>query len=550
MRSAVIFTVAWFILSLVQAASVRLTSDEGYYWFFSNHLQWGYYDHPPVVALMIKIGYSIFKNELGVRLLNILVMSASLMLFFYLLPDRFRNQKIVFILLLSQPLLHYFSIIVFPDSALLFFSLLFIHGYKRWLGKADIKCSLLMGLSLAGMLYSKYHGILLLIFTLHSNWKLLRSKWFWIAIGTASILALPHLWWQIRNGFPSLQFHLLKRTNHDYLNIRFVGEYVSQQLVALGLLLAAVIAPIKNVFERTLKFIVIGVIVFFLFVSLRSFVHFHWTSIAIFPSIYLSVVCFEDKKMKKVLFFLAVPFIIFILVFRIHIVHPFIPLPAKDAGYYKNRDKWALQISELAGNRPVVFIQSFREAGLYSFYTGKPAAAVFNYQERKTQYDLWGFEDSLQGKSVLIIDKRKDSSSKEMMSKVGKKILYHYQPYFHSYFNIEIAIKKAEIKNDSIFFSASIVNSRQSDLVFYPDSLYGSPQLFYMITNKAGNNNFTGILKVLDSTDTIRKDTAREYLYSIPWQRSDEGYYIEMGFMTGGLPFSINTKSRFPIRKK
>ena len=87
---------------------------------------------------MISAGYSIFTNEMGVRLLNIVMMSGSILLFFYLLPARLRNSKTAFILLLSQPLLHYFSIIVFPDGPLIFFSLLFLLGYKRWLERNDL----------------------------------------------------------------------------------------------------------------------------------------------------------------------------------------------------------------------------------------------------------------------------------------------------------------------------------------------------------------------------------------------------------------------------
>src|SRR5690242_17839290 len=61
------FFIFWLALNLVQAAFTELTSDEGYYWFYSRSLEWGYYDHPPFIALMVRIGYALFPNELGVR---------------------------------------------------------------------------------------------------------------------------------------------------------------------------------------------------------------------------------------------------------------------------------------------------------------------------------------------------------------------------------------------------------------------------------------------------------------------------------------------------
>jgi hypothetical protein len=59
------------VLNLVQVAFTELTSDEGYYWFYSRSLEWGYAEHPPLIALMVRIGYALFPNQLGVRLVNV-----------------------------------------------------------------------------------------------------------------------------------------------------------------------------------------------------------------------------------------------------------------------------------------------------------------------------------------------------------------------------------------------------------------------------------------------------------------------------------------------
>ena len=549
MRHSMIFTGVWFLLSLVQAGFVNLTSDEGYYWFYSTHLQWGYYDHPPAIALMIKAGSLIFNDELGVRLLNVIFMSGSFLLFFLLLPSRLRNRKIAFILLLSQPLLHYFSIIVFPDGPLIFFSLLFLLGYRRWIQHDDILSAGLMGLSLAGMLYSKYHGLLVLLFTVLSNFRLLKSKWFWTAIGMASLLALPHLWWQAKNGLPSLGYHFQKRIVS--LDFRFVGQYISQQFLAFGpvFLFAAIAIRNRDVFERTLRIIVLGTLVFFLLVSFKSFVHFHWTSVAIFPAVYLAIIVFESKQKQRLVYWLTIPFIMIILLFRMHIVQPFIPLSARDIGYYQDRDSWAREISDLAGDRPVVFVGNFREAGLYGFYTGKPSLAVFNYQERKSQYDLWDYEDGVQGKSVMIVEKIKSPRSYEAMSVMKKRIFYRYLPRFQSLYDIPVEITRAEIKKDSLFLSIEIANARPDDLVFRSDSINGPPELFYMITNKKNAIRYTGVLKMLDSADRIRRAGKRKYFFKTYFGLSQNDYWLEAGFRHSGLPAAVNTRSRFLIKK-
>ena len=43
-------------LRLVAAAYTPITFDEAYYWMWSKHLAFGYYDHPPMVALVIRAG--------------------------------------------------------------------------------------------------------------------------------------------------------------------------------------------------------------------------------------------------------------------------------------------------------------------------------------------------------------------------------------------------------------------------------------------------------------------------------------------------------------
>jgi hypothetical protein len=551
MSRPIIFVLSWFVLSLIQASLVNLTSDEGYYWFYTKHLQWGYYDHPPVIALMISAGYSIFTNEMGVRLLNIVMMSGSILLFFYLLPARLRNSKTAFILLLSQPLLHYFSIIVFPDGPLIFFSLLFLLGYKRWLERNDLLSGILMGLALAGMFYSKYHGLLILVFTVFSNMHLLRSRWFWLAVFMALLLALPHLYWQLNNGWPSLQYHFQKRTQFSGLNFHFIGEYISQQLPAFGpaFLFGAITVKNTTVFERTLRFVVLGTLIFFLCLSLIRFIHFHWTSVAIFPAAYLAVMVFEKRQSQKLLYWLTIPFIIIILIFRMHIVCPFIPLASRDIGYYAFRDRWAAEISQLAGDRPVVFVSNFRDAGLYSFYSGKIGIAVFKQQERRSQYDLWGYEDSIQGKPAMIIEKLKMPGCKEISSAINKNIYYRYVPHFQSYFNIAVKINQAEMKNDSLCISVSIINTRQKDLIFYTDPAYGSPNLFYQVTNERNELYCTGVLKNFDNSDIICKGMESEQIFILPAGKLNEGdYWIEVGFKSIGLPESINTHSRVPIK--
>ena len=73
-RDTALTVLALVALRLVAAAWTPLTFDEAYYWMWSKHLAGGYYDHPPMVALVIRLGTMIAGDtELGVRLVSILL---------------------------------------------------------------------------------------------------------------------------------------------------------------------------------------------------------------------------------------------------------------------------------------------------------------------------------------------------------------------------------------------------------------------------------------------------------------------------------------------
>ncbi len=72
--TTVLVVLALVALRLVAAAFTPITFDEAYYWMWSKHLAGGYYDHPPMVALVIRLGTLIAGDtELGVRLVSILL---------------------------------------------------------------------------------------------------------------------------------------------------------------------------------------------------------------------------------------------------------------------------------------------------------------------------------------------------------------------------------------------------------------------------------------------------------------------------------------------
>lgn len=68
----------WWCANLFEAGWTELANDEAYYHLFAERLAWGYFDHPPVTALLVWLGERLFGGELGVRLFFTLLQPAYL----------------------------------------------------------------------------------------------------------------------------------------------------------------------------------------------------------------------------------------------------------------------------------------------------------------------------------------------------------------------------------------------------------------------------------------------------------------------------------------
>lgn len=489
---------------------------------------------------MIKAGSAIFGGELGVRFFTVLLSSAGLAVLFQLMPHGWREQRTGYIILLSLPLLNYLAIVVMPDGPLMFFSLLFLYAYKRFLGKEDVYAALLMGLAIALMLYSKYHGALVLLFTILSNPKLLRSHHFLLALLIALLTFSPHLWWQYQNDFVTIEYHLRGRATA--LTTGFILEYLSQQLLAIGpgLIFVPFVVRSRDPFERALKFVSIGVLAFFLVATLRGFVHTHWTSIALYPIVLLAVPFYQARSTKLGFYLLFVPLGVGLLVLRAYLAFPILPTNHVGIDYYHDRDLWAQDIQAVATNDPVLFLGDGRQAPLYSFYSGQTGVALFPDAGRKSQYELWQYEDSLQETSVTWVMSHQFPGAVPLTTRMGPTVYYRRLPDFASYNNIHVSAEipdRIEHRRDTLSVDLTIHNHRGTPLTFPATPEGGQPRLVARISGEDSDTAFT--LTALSEADAVAPQTSRKKLVAIPVAFLAPGkYHIAFAIHADPLSFA------------
>ncbi len=224
--------IVWFILNIIQSLLTEVISDEAYYFLYGKFLAWGYYDHPPMVALMIKLSSILFNGNLGIRFMTVLLQLGTLVLTWKVIEEsKYEQSGVLYFFLISASMTMFsaYGFITTPDSSLLFFTALFLYGYKGFLGERSWKMVFILSISMAGLVYSKYQAVLVIGFVVLSNLKILRSWRFWIAGISAIILLSPHIAWQVTNDFPSFKFHLVQRA--EDFKWTFFLEYLPNQMV-------------------------------------------------------------------------------------------------------------------------------------------------------------------------------------------------------------------------------------------------------------------------------------------------------------------------------
>jgi 4-amino-4-deoxy-L-arabinose transferase-like glycosyltransferase len=227
-------------LRLVIAATTPLAPDEAYYWVWSHALAAGYPDHPPMVALWIRLGTLIAGDgALGVRLLGpVSVAIASLLLVDAadrLLPGR--NAGLRAAALMNATLLFGVGAVVMtPDTPLLFFWTCCLWATARLLRSGHALWWLAIGLFAGLALASKYTAVLLWfgigawLLVTPAMWFWLRRPAPWLGALLGAAVFLPVLAWNADHGWASFIRQGSRTVAWQPANAaRFLGELIAGQ---------------------------------------------------------------------------------------------------------------------------------------------------------------------------------------------------------------------------------------------------------------------------------------------------------------------------------
>ena len=447
-RLVLLWLAVWWVCNLLQAGLTELANDEAYYHLFAERLAWGYFDHPPMTALLVWAGEHLFGGELGVRFFFTVLQPLYLWILWRIVrpADADRRDAALFVVLSASTLmLQLYGFIAVPDGPLMLTAALFLLTFK-WFTEGRRMAWLWMGVAMALMAYSKYHGALVVLFALAVTppRQLLRPS-LYLSGAVALLLLVPHLVWQYDHDWASFAYHLSGR--NSVFKPNYVVEFLGNMLVVFNPFLVPLyvqawrkVKP-QSAVGRALKLLPVAFISFFLLSSLRGYVQPQWVIVACFGLIYvLFAYARRHPRTRRYVMWAGGVTIALIGLVRLEMI--FNPLGIRFE-VFDNRASYGA-IAEAAGGRPVIFRQGYAVAAKYAFYTGGEAYCQPNIRYRTHQWQFRDDDSRFTGREVLIeckdepVDTTREVRSLTMAN--GRRFTWFVDRDFHPVRLVDIAV--------------------------------------------------------------------------------------------------------------
>jgi 4-amino-4-deoxy-L-arabinose transferase-like glycosyltransferase len=450
-----LLTLFHFVLS----AYLPPAEDELYYWTWAQSLQGSYFDHPPLVAYLIRLSTTIFGNSLfGIRFFSCLGG------FFILLALRHLTRRTqVLTYLLFTPMVLVGSVLMTPDTPLLFFwacYLLWVTGINRPLNQwSDDPVSRAYHKSPIPAAYWALGGALLGLGFLGKYSMALAVPCSFLALATkhrargwlggyvlhlvvAALVATPVIYFNVTHHFVSFQFQWNNAmSGAGGFSTGRLFEFLGSQVLLLGAL-PLLMFPWVLVNRAELGddndlhvcyYFFVFPFIFFLFQSLRTKLEANWALVC-----YLAFWPMAQRLLDRSSFrtlgkgFVFVSFLVPLIVsagLLVHIVIPIKAVPPKKDRLTRMHSEFALSkeiAADLKAHPLPAYFPSYQWTS-YLRYQGIAAEQLYP-PGRASQFTLSMKPPCLENQIVYFADTPEAKSAENTLSCFPKKELLKTYP--------------------------------------------------------------------------------------------------------------------------
>ena len=242
-RRLILFLVLITLARLWVAAAVHPTEDEAYYRLWAQALQFGYYDHPPMIAWWIRAGVMIAgDNALGVRLLPVLSCGLTSLLIFDLaqrLGASSRTAERATVWYNATLIVGLGGFLAIPDAPAVMFWALALWCVARTSEERSGRWWIAAGVAAGLAAISKYSalflapGVLIWLLWRRGGWSALRRPWPWAAATIAGAIFATNLVWNAEHHWVSFAKQFGRVAPHGFTPSHFF-ELILVEFVLLN----------------------------------------------------------------------------------------------------------------------------------------------------------------------------------------------------------------------------------------------------------------------------------------------------------------------------
>lgn len=257
------------LVRLVLAGTIELGNDEVYYITYAEKIQWNYFDHPPLVGILIKLTTLnfLFNSEVFVRLGPIILAALNTWLVF-MMGKKISNEKSGYLAALLFTASPYSSVIaglfIMPDAPMLFFWTL-----SAWLmlkiidSETAVKTVnlylIILGFTIGLAVMGKVHAIFLWgglgLYILFFNRIMLKNMYLYLAGFITLGIISPIYFWNAQNDFITYKFQGERVTVNSGFNFdSFITELVGGMLYNNPINYILIVVGLVIAFRNRVKF--------------------------------------------------------------------------------------------------------------------------------------------------------------------------------------------------------------------------------------------------------------------------------------------------------
>ena len=418
-----IFSIS-LVAKLLFAIYMPINTDEAYFVSWGKNLDYGYYDHPPMVGwllwLMLKFSDAIW----WIRLPTIVVTSLIGWGIYRVLRDKGERSAVFAASIYLLLPINLIAVLIATDTPLIFWIFLSVMAFYLAVRKDNINYFIMAGVCLGLAVLSKYFAALLgfaylIYFLVYARNRTGMTRLFIIYVVTLPFIFI-NLYWNYNHCWTNYLFNFVNRHGSSDFSLNTVLTY---WLMWVWLLPPLIYYTLK--FHRRLSlqavspvFLIVFLVPLVLF-AILSFVKeigLHWILGFLPFVIILMGQLLSEQQLRTSLKFISVYGLLHIVVVVLVLSSP-LSFIKPDNSLYKdivlmfNASTAMDELKRHAGGYHIT-TQSYGPASVMSYYAGENVAVIgqgshyARQDDLNTDYRLW------QGENVLIFSYMKNSLQK------------------------------------------------------------------------------------------------------------------------------------------